>query len=217
MKDLESQYTIGAVISADDGRCGTLTRIVIDPVAEVVTHLVVQPMHHRGPPRLVPLDLIEPGRTEHHLRLHGTVVDFSRLDPAEETHFVPPQAAPAPAGFTDFQPALVWRYYGGSAELPDVMDGMVTTAYLPVGEVDVRRGDSVHATDGEIGRVMGLAVSQSDRHVTHVLLEEGHLFGRQEVAIPISAITSVAEGVQLSLTMEQVRDLPPVDHDRCGV
>ena len=38
---------------------------------------------------------------------------------------------------------------------------IVTTDAVPPGEVDVRRGDRVHATDGDIGRVAGL--DHSDR------------------------------------------------------
>jgi uncharacterized protein YrrD len=78
--------------------------------------------------------------------------------------------------------------------------------------VDVRRGDDVHATDGDIGRVQGLVIDPKDHHVTHVLLQEGHLWGKKEVAIPIGAVKEVAaDGVQLTLTRNQVRDLPPVD------
>ena len=51
---------------------------------------------------------------------------------------------------------------------------------FPTGQVEIRRGEHVHATDGPIGRVQGLVVDPSDHHVTHVLLEEGHLWGRRE-------------------------------------
>jgi hypothetical protein len=46
--------------------------------------------------------------------------------------------------------------------------------------------------------------------VTHILLKEGHLWGRKQVAIPVSAITSVADGIRLSITKKQVEGLPPV-------
>jgi len=49
--------------------------------------------------------------------------------------------------------------------------------------------------------------------VTHVLLQEGHLWGRKEVAIPISAVTGIADGIRLNITKHQVQDLPPVDID----
>jgi sporulation protein YlmC with PRC-barrel domain len=85
-----------------------------------------------------------------------------------------------------------------------------------VGEVAVRRGASVYATDGPIGEVQGLVINPANRHVTHVLLKEGHLWGRKEVAIPISAVTGVEDGIRLSVTKRQVEDLPPVDIDHPG-
>ena len=77
----------------------------------------------------------------------------------------------------------------------------------------MRRGDHVHATDGAIGKVQGLVIDRADHHVTHVLLQEGHLWGRKQVAIPIGAVASVDNGVRLTLTKDDVRDLPPIDLD----
>ncbi len=82
---------------------------------------------------------------------------------------------------------------------------------IPVGDVELRRGDHVHATDGALGRVQGVLVDTSDQHVTHVLLDEGHLLRQKRIAIPISAVTSVADGVRLSLAKAEVEELPPVD------
>ena len=87
----------------------------------------------------------------------------------------------------------------------------VTYDTIPLGEVEVRRGDRVHATDGDIGRVQGLVIDPRSHHVTHVLLQEGHLWGRKEVSIPISAVTRVDDGIWLSITKQDVADLPPVD------
>ena len=80
----------------------------------------------------------------------------------------------------------------------------------------MRRGDHVQAIDGAIGHVDGLVIDPASHHVTHVLLQEGHLWGRKEVAIPISAVTSTDDGIWLSLTKHQVGALPPVDAKRPG-
>jgi uncharacterized protein YrrD len=80
-----------------------------------------------------------------------------------------------------------------------------------LGEVTVRRGEPVHATDGDIGLVQGLVIDPSDHHVTHVLLQEGHLWGRKQVAIPISAVASTGNGIELTIAKQEVQDLPPVD------
>ena len=43
-----TQFTIGAEASCTDGVCGEMTRVVIDPIAETVTHLVIEPKHRVG-------------------------------------------------------------------------------------------------------------------------------------------------------------------------
>jgi len=42
------QFNIGEQVSCADGECGTLTRVVIDPLAKAVTHLVVESRHGRA-------------------------------------------------------------------------------------------------------------------------------------------------------------------------
>jgi sporulation protein YlmC with PRC-barrel domain len=90
----------------------------------------------------------------------------------------------------------------------------VTVDSVPSGEVDIRRDLTVCATDGEIGQVQGLVVEPGGHQVTHVLLPAGHLRGRKEVAIPISAVTKIGTMlIHLGLTKHQVKDLPPVAID----
>jgi sporulation protein YlmC with PRC-barrel domain len=82
---------------------------------------------------------------------------------------------------------------------------------VPVGEADIERGEAVHALDGAIGRVHGCRVDPDDHRVTHVLLGEGHLWGRREILIPASAVTKIENGIWLNLTKKQVEDLPGGD------
>ena len=85
----------------------------------------------------------------------------------------------------------------------------VTSDNVPEGESEVVRHEHIHATDGEIGQLKGFAVDPEDHRVTHVLVREGHLWGRKEVAIPVSAVTSLDDGIWLNLTKRQVEELPP--------
>jgi sporulation protein YlmC with PRC-barrel domain len=99
----------------------------------------------------------------------------------------------------------------------DEVDGTaetITYDAIPLGEVAIRRGQHIHATDGDIGMVEGLVIDPRNHHVTHVLLQEGHLWGRKEVAIPISAVTDFEDGIRLDITKQEVQDLPPVAIDR---
>jgi hypothetical protein len=222
----DTEYTIGAEVTCSDGVCGDLRRVVIDPVARVLTHLVVEPKHGQGLGRLVPIDLVD--ATAEGIGLRCSAAEFDVLEDAEETHFLP--EAGEQMGYGAGQ-ALAWPYYGlgggmggmgmggvgmggvGMANYPQV----IIDDRVPAGEVEVRRGEHVHATDGNIGRVQGLVIDPKDHHVKHVLLEEGHLWGKKEIAIPISAVKDVAaDGVRLNLTKDEVRDLPPVDFARHG-
>jgi sporulation protein YlmC with PRC-barrel domain len=206
-------FTIGADASCTDGICGEVSRVVVDPVARSVTHLVVEPKGRQGLGRLVPLDLVDAATGD--IRLRCTMAEFEKLDSAEETQFVPGTRGYAAYGADQ---VLSWPYasLGGGSVSGDMVTGVsqtVTYDTVPLGEVAVRRGEHVHATDGEIGRVHGLVIEPRNHHVTHVLLQEGHLWGRKEVAIPISAVTGVDDGIRLNITKRQVQDLPPVNID----
>jgi sporulation protein YlmC with PRC-barrel domain len=207
----ETTFTIGADASCTDGPCGTVIRVVVNPVQEVVTHLVVEPPHREGLGRLVPLDLVEVDAASGDVTLRCSLEEFEKLAHAEETEFLPGSGIYAgyPASSVFALP-----YYGlgvGNITPPIVTDT------LPAGEVGIRRGQEVHATDGGIGRVQGLVIDRTTLHVTHILLQEGHLWGRKEVAIPISAVKGIEdallEGIELTLTKQEIEDLPAVDVD----
>jgi sporulation protein YlmC with PRC-barrel domain len=211
-KEKTVPFTIGADVGCADGVCGEVTRVVVDPVARAVTHLVVEPKGRQGLGRLVPIGLVD--AADGQIRLRCTRAEFEMLDSAEETQFVP-----GTGGYAAYGPeqVLSWPYssLGGGARVAgeEVPGTSQTATYdaVPLGEVAVRRGERVHATDGDIGQVEGLIIDPRNQHVTHVLLQEGHLWGRKEVAIPISAVTGVQDGIRLNVTKREVQDLPPVD------
>jgi sporulation protein YlmC with PRC-barrel domain len=228
----DTQFTIGADASCSEGVCGKVSRVVVDPVARAVTHLVVEPKDSQGIGRLVPLGLVEASNGTVHMRC--TAAEFDKLDPAEETEFLP-----GVGGGLGYRRDQVWGrpYYGmGMGAMGGLgmgamgMGGLgiggmgtgnpaqsVTHDMVPSAEVSVRRGERVHATDGEIGKVQGLVIDPRDHHVTHVLLQEGHLWGRKEVTIPISAVAAVDDGIRLNIAKGEVEKLPPVEIDHPGV
>jgi sporulation protein YlmC with PRC-barrel domain len=222
------QYRIGADASCSDGSCGHVSRVVLNPVARSITHVVVEPGHGHGGARLVPVESVDVHDEGVHIRC--TIAEFQRFEPAEETEFLPGAEA-----YGDYDPdSVLTRPYfrlgaGGlgmsglglsNAGMGTIDAGTVNAAKpsvydsVPAGEVSVRRGDQVYATDGAIGKVHGFVIDPRNQHVTHVLLAEGHIWDRKEVAIPISAVTTVDAGIQLTLSRADVRDLPEVDIDK---
>lgn len=215
----QAEFRIGCEVCLPDGSSyGRLLRLVVDPVARQVSHLVVEPSQ-QPVGRLVPVDLVAKGGDKVVLSCGEETVD--KLEEAEETRFVQGDADEWGAAPGE---VLSWPYFGlGGAGVGWMGVGALGTVgaemagpravirdRIPTGEVDIRRGEPVHATDGEIGRVRGLVVD-ADHNVTHVLLDEGHLWGHKRVAIPISAVTSVENGVHVALSKEAVKELPPVE------
>jgi sporulation protein YlmC with PRC-barrel domain len=212
---------MGAKVHATDGPVGELTAIVVNPVAQAATHLIVTPPRHHAMGQLVALDLVEDDGDP--IRLRVTVAQFHGFDSAEDEQVLRVSGGEWAAAHGE---AFSFPYYrlselaGGSAGSADlevqpgyhyVPDDM--SDRVPLGEVEVRRGDQVHAADGWIGSVQGLVIDPADHHVTHVLLAEGHVWGRKQVAIPITKASRVGDSIRVELTKEQVEHLPPVSLD----
>lgn len=202
----DERFEIGAHVLASDGECGELVRVVVDPVAQKLTHLVVAPKHHGGLGKLVAFDKVE-AVEDGRVRLRYTKAEVDELDDAEDIQFLPTDTDVLGYGW---RVAVLWPIYPllnpGSRHHTPVLNDRV-----PLDDVEVHRGDQVHAKDGHIGSVQGLVIDPADHHVTHVLLQEGHPWGHKQVAIPIGAAARVGQEVQVDLTKQQIEDLPPVE------
>ena len=72
---------------------------------------------------------------------------------------------------------------------PDItVEVPVEHLQIPPGELAVRRGTRVEATDGYVGKVDEFVVNPDNGHITHLVMREGHLWGKKDVTIPLSAM-----------------------------
>ena len=115
---------------------------------------------------------------------------------------------------------LALPYYEGidmpSAGLYGYKQGVeVRYERVPKGEVEVRRSSPVTSSDDHhLGHVEGLVVDD-EQHITHFVLEHGHLWGKRDVTIPIGAVERVeADAVFLALTKDEVGGLGEVRVNR---
>jgi hypothetical protein len=230
---LAQLFRLEAEVRCADGDCGKLRTLVIRRVDDAVTHLVVEPAQRERPSKIVPLGLVDAslvttggaGTAKDEVRLRCTTAEFERLDSAEATYFPGDEDYENTVG--SWEPDDLWPYYasasgmvpgapgtpGGLGNIPEPVTVDAVPDELP-GEDEVFRGDHVHATDGDIGHVLGFVVEAGSGRVTSVLLREGHLLGRRTVLIPRSAVAEVgADGFRLNITREQVRHLPPADDE----
>ena len=209
------EFTFGARTRCSDGHCGVLSRTIFDPASRTITHLVIEPRHHAASGRLVPIELADAAGGE--ISLHCTLADFGQFEPAEEIQLV--EGLDYAGGYGP--DAVVGYGNVGSMGVGASASGMgigaslghnrpiITSDNVPEGEGEVSRHDHVHAADGLIGELNGFVVDPGDHRATHILLREGHLWGRREIAIPVSAVIAADPVIRLNLTKKQVEELPP--------
>jgi uncharacterized membrane protein len=206
-----AEIPIHAKVECSDGPGGESITVIVNPVTSKVTHLVVEDKRAPDPtPRLVPVEQIA-ASTSDRIRLRCTKAELAAMHPFVTTHYVQTQ-------HTDYRQAVRGDVVGGFANphmspyaVPE--RGVVSKEVerIPVGELAVRRGTRVAATDGEVGKVGELLVDPSSEHVTHLVLLEGHLWGQNEIALPISAIDRLEDDtIYLKLDKQAIERLPSI-------
>ena len=206
---------LGSPAACTDGLFGELVHVVVDPQTRMVTHVVVEPHHQHWLARLVPIALVAADPATQGLTLACSTAEVRRLEHVQQSAFVAlgeELETDDPDWDIGVEGVLVQPYYSSDAPPPS-HDAVATATYdrIPKGEVELRRASTVTSADEHrLGHVDGFLVDD-DEHITHVLLEQGHLWGRREVTIPIGDVASVRpDAITLSLTKDAVGTLEPV-------
>jgi uncharacterized protein YrrD len=183
--------------------CGTSVALVLNPVSDQVTHLVIKERHAPHKERLLPLDLISE-TTPEYIVLGCTADELAAMEPFVETEYVQITVPHyVNAGMTYSLPYVVRE--------PETETVLTHHEHLPPHELAVRRGARIEATDGPVGRVDEFLVDPANGHVTHLVMREGHLWAQKDVAIPISQIEHLGESeVFLKLNKREIGELPEI-------
>ena len=214
---------LGSPVECSDAKVGELADVVIDPTTRRVTHLVVEPHHRHDQAQLVPVELAR-GDDGDAIRLGCTQTEFAELPRIAEIEYLRLGEFPVedPRWDVGIGEMLALPYYDAVDMPANVImeyEQHVTVTYdrVPKGEVEVRRASAVISVDGySLGEVDGFVVD-ADEHITHLVLERGHLWGRKEVTIPIGAVARVeSDTVHVALSKDEVGALPAVHVGRHG-
>lgn len=164
--------------------------------------------------RLVPVELVDPGdRPRRAVTLRVSAGEVRILPPVQEVAYL--QLGDFPLDDPDWDVGIhevyALPYYPTYDLQPRPLDFPVMYDRIPKGEVEIRRASWVYSAEGHhLGHVDGFLVDR-DEHITHLVLEHGHLWGRRDVAIPIGAVAKAeTDDVTLSMTKDEVGSLPEV-------
>ena len=200
---------VNANVHCADGLCGRSTYVLIHPVLEDVTHVVVREAEAPHTERLVPVAEVA-GTAPDVILLKCTRKEFQGMEPFILTEYVKedlPDARSERLANVGMGSYMLWPY---------VIPARTTSTRIPVeeeqvppGELAVRRGARVEAKDGHIGRLDEFMMNPENGHITHLVMREGHLWGKKDVAIPVSQIDHYERyTVFLKLTKQEIEALP---------
>lgn len=183
--------------------CGRSTCLIINPVNEHVTHLVVAEKEFPNIERLVPVTNIG-STTVRSVQLNCSIEEVAKMEPFRETDFI--DSGKLETALPYEVPYMIWPY-----SIHEIIPMPLEYEHLPAGTVAVHRGAPVRATDGRVGKVDEFLVDPNSDAVSHLILREGHLWGEKDVTIPVSKIDKIDEdAVYLKLDKKAVAELPAI-------
>lgn len=183
--------------------CGRATSIIINPINDQVTHVVVTENGFPYIAHLVPVNNIFVA-TPNLIQLRCRKSELTKMEVFEETDFINSGYVESSLPYND--PYYIWPY--GMYE-----DGPIQFEHkhIPAGEIAIHRGTPVYAKDGKVGKVDEFLVDPKNNIITHLVLREGHLWGKKDVTIPISEIDKIMEEeVDLKLDKKTIEKLPAI-------
>ncbi len=191
-----------ARVDCSDGIAGFITYMIANPESRQITHLVVKNIRPPFRESLVPVEQVEATSPEW-IQLKCSLNELDKMEPFEYESYV-----------RSDELGMIPQPYDllalGTTSATDAMYDQMIFRNIPQGEMAVRRGARVEATDGYVGRVDELLVSSHTLEVTHLVLIERHVFQRREITIPVSQIDHVDEDtIFLKLDKQGVAELPP--------
>jgi sporulation protein YlmC with PRC-barrel domain len=204
--DKSMEIPIQAQVECTDGICGRSVFVLIDPVADQVTYLVVRE-EVSNTEYMVPVDFVAETIADT-IRLRCSKAGLKKMHPFIKTKFIEEKVSNNNLGYRGTY-GLGSYYYLPYVNSETTVQVSVEHQQIPPGELAVSRGTRVEAKDGYIGKVDEFVVNPKNGHITHLVMREGHLWGQKDVIIPLSAMRNTREdAVFLKLDKHQIESLP---------
>jgi uncharacterized protein YrrD len=204
--EVSVEIPLNAQVECTDGVCGRSVYVLINPVIDQVTHLVVKEDTSFNTEYIVPVDLIVETITDT-IQLRCSKAELEKMDPFNKTRYIGEKVHGE-----NFAYSGMYRM-GSYSSLPYNTPARkiyesVEYQQIPPGELAVCRGTRVEATDGYVGHVDEFVVNPENDHITHLVMREGHLWGRKDVIIPLSAMGDTRDDTLfLKLNKHQIESL----------
>ena len=202
--DSHIDIPISAAVRCRDGRCGKSKIVIVDPTTMRLTKIVVE---YETIQYLVPRALVVTTAPDK-VVIECTREELRDLEPFGVSFFINADLPDPgyPSGSYMIEPFVT---EGESDSL------LTTECTIPPGQLTFRRNNAVYTNEGRIGKVDEFVVDRQSGDITHIILREGHLWGKRDIAIEVGAIESTRDNrVTIALSKNDVAKLPKFPVER---
>ena len=201
------EIPLNAQVECTDGVCGHSVYVLVDPLVDKVISLVVKETSSPNTEYIVPVDVISATIADT-IQLRCSKAELEKMNPFVQTEYIAEKLPDRDFMYTGGVYGMGSYYYLPYVTPEVTVQVPVEHRQIPLGELAIQRGTRVEATDGYVGKVDEFVVNPKNSHITHVVMREGHLWGKKDVIIPISAMGETREDtVALKLDKHQVESL----------
>jgi sporulation protein YlmC with PRC-barrel domain len=207
------EIPLNAQVVCTDGVFGRSEYILINPVHDQVTHLVVKEEASPNMEYVVPVNEVTKTVADT-IQLRCSKAELMKMNPFIKTSVIAEKVPDRNFG------NMNGIYRIGSYYLPFVTAEIteyetIDKKQIPTGELAIHRGTHVEAMDGYVGNVDEFVINPKTDRITHLVMREGHLWGKKDVIIPLSAMDRTHEDtVFLKLDKHQIEALPTFPLER---
>jgi sporulation protein YlmC with PRC-barrel domain len=192
---------IHAKIECTDGDCGKSTNVIVNPVNHQVTHIVIEDKSlSDNPTRLVPVSKFS-STAQDQVTLSCTKEELAKMPVFIVSNFIQ-ESAPGMA----YQSGAAYTF---PYVINDTAYASVKERNIPLGELALYSGMWIEAKDSKVGKLDELVLDKDSGEITHLLMREGHLWGKKDVAILISSVDYCdGKSIYLNIDTTTVKALP---------
>jgi len=199
---MKKNFPLNADVHCTDGLFGRSTHLLVNPATEKVTHIVVKRRREKQQKFMVPVRFVKE-TTPELILLNLTREKLKNFETFDRMYFSKRQIRRFGA---DPRMTLLWPYVVPETK---VIAGKYSS--IPPGELAVRRGARVKATDGFVGQVNDFIVDPETGYISHMVLREGLPWDKKYITIAIAEIDHIDEkAVFLKLSKKEIKELPAI-------
>lgn len=200
-----------ATVTCKDGEYGSVEELLIDPVKEKVSHIVIINKHNQLKV-IIPTNDIEYS-SDSVINLDKTAKEIDKYPPFYINEFIQVPSSEMDFAYWGADPTMTHSY----TMFPYVIrEGKpmveVKKEDIPEGEIKYKKGMAVKDSNGKkLGHVDELIVEKDGDFITHLVMRTGHFLGAKEIAVPNMDIECFDDKcVKLTIPESEVGDLPQV-------